>query len=73
MDALAAIEMASREGLGKAKHIAIQDLWVQGEVKAARVTLAKVSTDENLADLMTKNLPSDKVDYFMAALGYRYL
>jgi hypothetical protein len=65
-DSTAAIAIASRTGLGKAKHIAIQDLWIQGEVKADRVEILKVGTDHNLADLMTKNLPEEKINYFMA-------
>jgi hypothetical protein len=53
-DSTAAIAIAARTGLGKAKHIAIQDLWIQGEVKADRVEILKVGTDHNRADLMTK-------------------
>ena len=72
MATLRTLAIASREGLGKAKHIQIQDLWIQGEVKSKRTRLEKVASEHNLADLMTKNLPSETIDYLMLEMGFRF-
>lgn len=70
MDSSSAIALSNKEGLGRAKHIAVQDLWLQDALKLKRLRLNKVSGDENLADLGTKNLCAGKIDYFMRQMGY---
>ena len=56
VDATAAMAMMSREGLGKAKHIDTQYLWVQEKLKSGEFAMEKVHTDRNPADLFTKQL-----------------
>ena len=53
-DATAAIGMARRLGLGRVRHLATSDLWVQQRVRSGDVSLAKYPGSENGADLMTK-------------------
>ena len=53
-DATAAIGMARRLGLGRVRHLAISDLWVQQRVRSGDVSLAKYPGTENGADLTTK-------------------
>ena len=69
----AALSLVHREGLGKAKHIESQHLWLQEAVKAKRLVAKKVASEENVADLMTKNLAPEKINYLMAKMGYSFI
>ena len=73
MDSTAALALNQREGLGRAKHIRIQDLWMQEAVREKRLSLSKVPGEHNPADLFTKGLPADRMVHLMRLLGYRYL
>ena len=53
-DSTAAIGMCRRRGLGKIRHLAVADLWIQDRVKAGDFQLHKVLGSVNSADLMTK-------------------
>ena len=45
----------NRRGLGKAKHVGMQNLWIQEASKSGKfVTKKEVGTNVNPADLMTK-------------------
>ena len=54
MDSSAALALNLREGLGKAKHICIQELWMQETIKAGRMSLDKVAGEHNPADFFYK-------------------
>ena len=56
VDASAAIGTLSREGLGKAKHISVQYLWLQERIRQGEVKIEKVHTKSNPADMFTKPL-----------------
>ena len=43
-DATAAIGICRRRGLGKVRHLAVADLWVQDKVRAGDFRLMKVAT-----------------------------
>ena len=58
-DASAAKGIASRRGAGKVRHIEVSQLWVQDKVASGEVVLQKVSTCDNVADAMTKNVSND--------------
>ena len=53
-DATAAIGIARRRGLGKLRHLDVEDLWVQEQVRNKKVHLHKVVGSENPADIFTK-------------------
>ena len=53
-DATAAIGIARRRGLGKLRHLDVEDLWVQEQVRAKKVHLHKVLGTANPADIFTK-------------------
>ena len=53
-DATAAIGMCKRLGLGRVRHLAVADLWLQQRVKSGELTLHKVLGKENPADILTK-------------------
>ena len=61
-DSQAALCINRRQGPGKkSKHIQIRFLFVQDFVMLGSVELKKVHTDENMSDLQTKYLSTDKL------------
>ena len=58
-DASAAKGIANRKGLGKVRHTAVNQLWIQDRVSRGDLTIAKVNGKENLADILTKHVNSE--------------
>ena len=52
-DACAAIGIARRRGLGQIRHLDVEDLWVQQNIRDRSVDLVKVLGTENPADTPT--------------------
>ena len=73
LDASATMCLVSRRGLGNAKHVDMQNLWIQEASKSGRFVTKKVGTNVNPADLMTKRLPRSKVEQLMSLLGYEFM
>ena len=69
MDATAAIGMLQREGLGKAKHLTIQYLWLQERLRGGEIKLLKVHTSVNPADLFTKPLTEREMLRHLGRMG----
>ena len=61
-DAAAAIGICRRRGLGKVRHLAVSDLWVQDRLRSKDFTLEKVAGAENPADILTKNVARDLLE-----------
>ena len=53
-DSSAAIGICRRRGLGKVRHIAVGDLWVQERTKNGDFELLKILGTENPGDIFTK-------------------
>jgi hypothetical protein len=71
-DATSTIVMATRRGLGKAKHIATGFMWAQDIFRSKRAGLSKVGTNDNKADLGTKPLSAEKVRHLSQLFGCRF-
>ena len=71
LDASATMGLVNRRGLGKAKHVDMQNLWIQEASKSGRSVTKKVGTSVNPADLMTKPLPKPKVEQRL--MGYEFV
>ena len=54
LDASATMCLVSRRGLGKAKRVDMQNLWIQEASKSGQSVAKKVGTNVNPADVMTK-------------------
>ena len=68
MDANAAKGIVERQGLQKTRHIEVDILWLQ-EMRARRLLpLSKITGEDIPADLMTKNMPIEKVLKFTGVL-----
>lgn len=71
-DATAAIGIARRRGLGKVRHLATADLWIQDRVRKKDFALEKVPGADNPADILTKNVGRDILIKHMENLGLEY-
>jgi hypothetical protein len=60
-DASAAKGMANRRGLGKVRHIAVNQLWIQDRVARGDLTIEKVNGNENISDILTKHVNAEDI------------
>ena len=72
MDATAAMSMQTREGLGRAKHIDVQYPWAQDALVPWEISLHKIKTTQNRADLLTKHLSRQTVDCLIKRMGFAW-
>ena len=56
-DSSAARGIASRAGVGKMKHLAVRQLWIQEKVREGRVAVSWISRGQNSADALTHPCP----------------
>ena len=70
LDASATMCLVNRRSLGKAKHVDMQNLWIQEASKSGRFTTRKVGTNVNPADLTTKPLAKPKIEQLIGIMGY---
>lgn len=71
-DASAAKAMLTRRGFGRAKHIHRSYLWLQQRISERDLSLKKVGTNANPADLGTKHLDWPKIETLTAVMNLRY-
>ena len=68
-DSSAAKSFVNRRGVGRMRHLAIRDLWLQREIREGRLETVKVLGTENPADLMTKALSLRDIGTRLKALS----
>jgi len=68
-DSSSARSFTSRRGLGRQRHVMTRFLWIQERVAAGHIRIARVGTDSNAADLLTKALPAKRMWDLMPLLG----
>ena len=67
-DSSAAIGICRRSGIGRVRHLAVGQLWVQERLRAGHFSLYKVIGTANPADLMTKHLSGPIINTHLATL-----
>ena len=72
-DACASIGIARRRGLGKIRHLDVEDLWVQQKIRDRSVDLVQVLGTENPADILTKYVAADLLNKMLQNIGMVYL
>ena len=72
-DASAAIGIGSRRGIGKVRHIEVNQLWLQDKVLRKEVELTKIRTDQNPADALTKHVDWGGIHKHMRRVSCRYV
>ena len=68
-DATAAIGIARRRGLGKLRHLDVEDLWVQDNIRNKHVEIHKVLETDNPADMFTKCVDSAAITKALKFMG----
>ena len=61
--------ISNRKGLGKQRHIEVNQLWLQSKVANGEVAIIKVDGDKNLADALTKPVDGNKTAEHMRKTG----
>ena len=68
-DSAAAIGICRRSGIGRVRHLAVGQLWVQEGLRRGDFSLYKVRGDQNPADILTKGVPREVLDRHLRTLG----
>jgi hypothetical protein len=68
-DSSAAAGICRRSGIGRVRHLAVGQLWVQEGLRRGDFKLFKVAGAENPADLLTKHLPRETIDRHLTAVS----
>ena len=71
-DAVAAIGIVKRQGLGRVRHLAVGDLWVQQKAKNKEAYYQKLPGERSTADMMTKAVEKELIDRHMWAMSQWY-
>ena len=70
IDAKATEHILHRQGIGKLKHTDVAYLWVQDEIRSQRLRARRVTSEENVADLGTKQLSKAVIAKHCLTLGH---
>ena len=70
-DSNAAKAFASRQGLGKQRHVQTRYLWIQHQVAVGAITILKIKADRNLPDILTRVMPNATIIKHMRTMCYR--
>ena len=65
----AAVGICKRTGIGKVRHLATGQLWVQERIRNKDIKLYKIPGADNPADMMTKYLARDILDKHLGFAG----
>ena len=71
-DATTGKAIATRRGLGKVRHIAVNELWLQDQVATKKVVINKLKNKFNVADILTKHLAKYDVDQIVDYLQHEF-
>ena len=72
-DAAAAIGICRRAGIGRIRHLAVCQLWVQDKLREGAFRLLKTPGTENCADILTKHVPTEILRKHMSVLPLEWL
>ena len=70
VDASAAVGIASRRGLGKQRHIELNELWLQDQIARGRIAIRKVDGRVNFSDSLTKFCAADRIIQTIHCTGH---
>ena len=71
-DSSAAIGICRRSGIGKVRHLATGQLWVQERLRVGDMRLFKVVGTENPADMLTKPVPRDSINKYFELVSVEF-
>ena len=64
-DSSAAKGISSRRGLGKVRHIELNQLWLQDQVARGKVSVRKIRGEDNISDSLTKHSSPERIKQTM--------
>ena len=64
-DSSAAKGISSRRGLGKVRHIELNQLWLQDQVARGKVSVRKIRGEDNISDSLTKHSNHERIKQTM--------
>ena len=70
-DSNAARAVVFRRGVGRMKHLAAKQRWVQEQLRSGRLALERVASVENIADLLTKAFTRARHEALCRAVGLK--
>lgn len=70
-DSSAAVGICKRSGIGRVRHLAVGQLWVQEGLRRGDFKLFKVAGANNPADALTKHLAREDLDRHLEAMSVR--
>ncbi len=68
-DSSAAMGIVKRSGIGTFRHLQTQYLWIQEVVSSNKVSIHKVGTNDNVADLLTTYLDGNTIQHHIGHLN----
>ena len=71
-DATTGKSLVTRRGLGKVRHIAVNELWLQSHVQSKALTIVKIKNKFNPSDVLTKHLTRAEVQQIMEFVQHYY-
>ena len=72
-DATTGRAIATRRGLEKVRHIAVNELWLQEQVAKNHVSILKIKNKFNLADLLTKYLSLNEIQHIVDYMQHAFM
>ena len=69
-DSSSAKSFASRQGLGKQRHVQVRYLWLQQCVARHELVVRKIGTASNCSDILTKASDSKTITKHMHAMNF---
>ena len=61
IDASAAVGIATRRGIGRVRHIELNELWLQDQIARKRICIEKIEGKENISDSLTKHCKAERI------------
>ena len=68
-DSSAAVGICNRTGIGKVRHLATGQLWVQEKIRNGHIRLFKHPGADNPGDICTKHVPSELLRRHFPSIG----
>ena len=71
-DATTGKSLVSRRGLGKVRHIAVNEWWLQSHAQDKSVIIVKIKNQFNPSDMLTKYLTRAEIQHIMEHVQHGY-
>jgi len=70
-DSSAAKGISSRRGLGKVRHIELNQLWLQDQVARGKINVRKIRGEDNISDSLTKHSNPERIKQTMRGVMHK--